>query len=58
MARTISTVWPTEMTAGIAGELKAQDCGLMSVINEGSLLGVATDRDIVIRCLAEGRVDP
>jgi len=40
------------------GELKAQDCGLMSVVNEGSLLGVATDRDIVIRCLAEGRVDP
>ncbi len=58
MARTISTAWPTETIARIPGRLKAQGCGLMSVVDQGSLLGIVADRDIVIRCLGEGRVDP
>jgi CBS domain-containing protein len=58
MAKTISTVRPTETIGGVAGKMKAQDCGLMSVVNGGTLLGVVTDRDIVIRCLAEDHADP
>ena len=58
MARTISTVGPTEAIGGAAGKMKAEDCGLISVVDGGTLVGVVTDRDIVIRCLAEGRIDP
>ena len=41
----------------LATMMKAEDTGAIPVVEEGELLGIITDRDIVIRCVAEGR-DP
>lgn len=58
MAKTISTARPTETLSAVAGKMKAEDCGFIPVVDGYTLVGVVTDRDIVIRCLADGRVDP
>jgi CBS domain-containing protein len=41
----------------IATMMKSEDTGAIPVVEERELLGIVTDRDIVIRCVAEGR-DP
>jgi len=41
----------------IATMMKSEDTGAIPVVEEEELLGLITDRDIVIRCVAEGR-DP
>lgn len=41
----------------IATMMKSEDTGAIPVVEEDELLGIITDRDIVIRCVAEGR-DP
>lgn len=41
----------------IAAMMKAEDTGAIPVVEEDELIGIITDRDIVIRCVAEGR-DP
>lgn len=41
----------------IAIMMRAEDTGAIPVVEEDELLGLITDRDIVIRCVAEGR-DP
>jgi CBS domain-containing protein len=53
------TVCQPQHTAIEAAELmKREDCGLVPVVSEsGKLVGVLTDRDIVVKVVAEGR-DP
>lgn len=53
------TACQPQHTAIEAAELmRREDCGLVPVISEnGKLIGVLTDRDIVIKVVAEGR-DP
>ena len=43
--------------ADAAGLLRLEDVGSLPVLQEGRLIGMLTDRDIVVRVLAEGR-DP
>jgi CBS domain-containing protein len=57
MARTISTAGPSDTVARVAGLMKKEDCGFIPVVDGGRLVGVVTDRDIVIRCLADGHAD-
>jgi CBS domain-containing protein len=40
-----------------ADEMKKNDIGAIPIQDEGVLKGIVTDRDIVVRCIAEGR-DP
>jgi predicted transcriptional regulator len=45
-------------TCGAAATLmKQEDCGSLPVVDNGRLVGIITDRDIVIRCVAAGK-DP
>jgi CBS domain-containing protein len=37
--------------------MKEADAGMIPVVNNGNILGTVTDRDIVVRLVAEGR-DP
>jgi predicted transcriptional regulator len=37
--------------------MKIEDRGFIPVIAEDKVVGVVTDRDIVIRCLADGHAD-
>jgi CBS domain-containing protein len=57
MAKTISTASPTDTVRRLASVMKKEDCGFVPVVEEGRLVGVVTDRDIVLRCLANGHGD-
>lgn len=58
MAKTISTATKNEPVINVAKKMKQEDAGFMPIVeNGGRLIGVVTDRDIVIRCVAEGH-DP
>ena len=54
MAKTIVTASPDEEVVEVARKMKAEDAGFIPVTRGNQLLGVITDRDIVVRCVAEG----
>jgi CBS domain-containing protein len=57
MAKTISTAAPSDTIARVAALMKKEDCGFIPVVDGDEVVGVVTDRDIVLRCLAEGNAD-
>jgi CBS domain-containing protein len=50
-------VEPTTTVAEIARQMDREDIGEVLVADQGRLCGLVTDRDIVVRAIAEGR-DP
>jgi CBS domain-containing protein len=54
MARTISTAKKGEPVIDVARKMKQEDAGFIPVVDGDRLVGVVTDRDIVVRCVAEG----
>jgi CBS domain-containing protein len=57
MAKTIGIASPTDSIQKVAQIMKAEDAGFVPICEDGALKGVVTDRDIVLRCVAEGRQD-
>lgn len=58
MAKTITSAQKDERVIDVARKMKQEDAGFMPVVaNGGTVIGVITDRDIVLRCIAEGH-DP
>lgn len=57
MARTISTAAPGDTLRTVAQLMKKEDAGFMPVVDNGKIVGVITDRDIVLRALADGDGD-
>jgi len=57
MTSNIAKAMPDTTLEEIATMMKTEDTGAIPVVEEGELIGIVTDRDIVIRCVAEGR-DP
>lgn len=57
MAHTISTASPRDDLRTIAQLMRREDAGFIPIVEGDALVGVVTDRDIVIRCLAEGHDD-
>jgi CBS domain-containing protein len=53
----VRTVSPSQSLAEAAALMKSEDVGSVPVVEEGRLAGILTDRDIVIRAVAERR-DP
>lgn len=39
----------------VAAIMRGGDMGAVPVVDEGKLIGIVTDRDIVVRCIADGR---
>src|SRR5919201_4839694 len=58
MAKTISSATPDSTVQEVAEMMKKEDSGFVPVVEGERLVGVVTDRDIVIRCLAEGHRTP
>lgn len=54
MMRTVETVEPDELICEAARKMAAQNIGFLPVWQEGQLVGVVTDRDIVVRAVARG----
>ncbi len=48
------TVSPNDTIQAAARVMQAEDTGAVPVVNDGHLLAVLTDRDIVVRVVAEG----
>ena len=57
MAKTISTASPDDDIEHVAMMMKQEDGGFIPVTERNQVVGVITDRDIVIRCLATGHSD-
>jgi CBS domain-containing protein len=51
------TVSPDMTAADAAGLMRSEDVGVLPVVENGSLVGLVTDRDLVVRVLAD-RKDP
>ena len=58
MASTISCVAPGDRIEDAARAMREEDAGFIPVVEGDRLVGVLTDRDIVLRCIAEGRAHP
>lgn len=52
-----STLRPGSTLGEAATLMKQEDCGSLPVLEEGKLVGIVTDRDIVVRAIAGGK-DP
>ncbi len=57
MVSDVETAEPDDTLDEVAMMMREQDVGAIPVVEEGELLGIITDRDIVVRCIAEGK-DP
>lgn len=57
MAHTISCASPADRVQDAARAMRDEDAGFLPVVDGGRLVGVLTDRDIVLRCIAEESVD-
>jgi len=57
MTNEVATATLDSTVEDIAGMMKEEDTGAIPVVDDGELAGIVTDRDIVIRCIAEGK-DP
>ena len=51
------SVAPTETLQAIARIMRDEDTGVVPVVENGKVVGMVTDRDIVIRAVAEGSLD-
>ena len=54
MSRSPRSVSPTESIAGVAALMADADVGALPVVDDGSIVGIVTDRDLAIRGLAAG----
>ena len=52
-----TVVKPEDTAAQAATLMKQEDCGALPVVQNGKLVGIITDRDIVVRAVAAGK-DP
>ncbi|MDP9321008.1 MAG: CBS domain-containing protein [Chloroflexota bacterium] len=57
MTRDPATLGPESTCSEAAALMKRQDCGSLPVVKDGRLVGIVTDRDIVVRGIAGGK-DP
>ena len=54
MAKTIGIASPRDSIRRVAQLMKREEAGFIPICDGETLRGVVTDRDIVIRCVAEG----
>lgn len=57
MTSSPTTVTPQTSVVEAARLMEKEDVGPLPVVEDGSLVGIVTDRDLVVRVIAEGR-DP
>ena len=55
MTDSVKTVSPSDTIQQAAGIMKQIDCGSVPVADNGQVVGMITDRDIVIQAVAEGK---
>lgn len=54
MSKNVETVSPDTPLKDVAAKMMQRDCGCIIVAKDDRLVGMITDRDIALRCVAEG----
>ena len=57
MTASVESIESTDTIAHAARRMAGDDVGALPILTEGRLVGIVTDRDIALRCVA-GRFDP
>src|SRR5512146_2141387 len=57
MSTEVATASPDSTLHELASMMRDEDVGSIPIVEDGELTGIITDRDIVVRCIAEGK-DP
>ena len=57
MTRDVSFVTPETPVAEVARRMRDQDIGVVPVVENDRMIGMITDRDIAVRCVASGNVE-
>ena len=57
MTRDVHIASPNDTISTVAREMADNDIGFLPVSDNDRLVGMITDRDIVVRCVADGRDD-
>jgi CBS domain-containing protein len=55
MTKNVRTASPALTLRDVAVLMRDGDMGAVPVVDDGKLTGIVTDRDIVVRCIAEGK---
>ena len=55
MTKNVRTATRDMSIREVAAIMRDGDMGAVPVVDEGRLIGIVTDRDIVVRCIADGR---
>ena len=55
MTRSVKTAVSTMPLRDVAAMMRDGDMGAVPVVDDGKLIGIVTDRDIVVRVVAEGK---
>jgi CBS domain-containing protein len=53
MSKDVEIVSPDTLLHEVAKKMQRRDCGCVVVVKDDRVVGVVTDRDIAIRCVAE-----
>lgn len=51
----VETMPPETSVVALAQRMRKHDIGMIAIVEKGRLLGIVTDRDIVVRGIADGR---
>ena len=57
MTKSVKTATSSMPLSEVAALMRDGDMGAVPVVDEGKLIGIVTDRDIVVRSVAEGKAD-
>lgn len=54
MSKNVEIVLPGAHLTEVAQKMQNRDCGCVLVISEDRIVGIITDRDLAVRCIAKG----
>jgi CBS domain-containing protein len=57
MSKNVEIVLPSTLLTDVAQKMQKRDCGCVLVIKEDRIVGIITDRDLALRCIAKSH-DP
>ncbi len=57
MSKNVEIVLPSALLPEVAQKMQNRDCGCVLVIKEDRIVGIITDRDLALRCIAKSH-DP